>query len=873
MPTCPARISLLLFCGCALPLTSGASPQTGRDSRDEVPEGLSAVDWANIRAAHKAGRRAAYPADGGYRARNPGQYWTTHFDGCGSRTEPDAGGWTWGLELESYGFADGEQPVRKPARVSAEGGRVAYQWDASLEEWYINDARGLEHGYTVQRAPARNEDSGESPLTFTLAVRGELRADVTADGRSVDFMNEDGSVVLTYAGLSVLDADGRELRASFECVADHLRLSIEERGARYPLTIDPIAQQTYLKASNTGYFDHFGWSVAVSGDTVVVGAPFEGSNATGVNGDQGDNTVIGAGAAYVFVRSGTSWSQQAYLKASNTDGSDLFGLSVGVSGDTVVVGAMNERSSATGVNGNQSDNSLAQAGAAYVFVRSGTSWSQQAYLKASNAGYGDNFGWSLSISGETLVVGAINERSNATGVNGDQSDNSAWNAGAAYVFVRRGTSWTQEAYLKASNAEGSSSGGDSFGMSVAACGDMVVVGAPAEDSGATGVNGNQSDNGLVDSGAAYVFVRSGSSWSQQAYLKASNTGGVDNFGESVAVSGGTVVVGADREDSNATGVNGDQLDNSADYAGAAYVFVQRGTSWSQQAYLKASNAEWGDGFGTSVSMSGDTLVVGAINESSSATGVNGDQSDNSTAQSGAAYVFERRGTSWSQQGYLKASNPGVLDLFGWSAAVSGGTVVVGAVYEDSRVSGIDGNGDDNSAYAAGAVYVFDFSQLSPPGVPFCFGDPGAGTPCPCSNDNDGSVPGSGCANGAFASGAQLVGSGVASLTADTLILATTGLEPSNSGLYFQANNDLSPGNTWGDGLQCAGGQLKRLGVRFSDATGYSDTSGYSLPISMKAGNVSPGDTKYYQCWYRNPNGSPCGIDFNASNGYAVTWLP
>jgi hypothetical protein len=156
---------------------------------------------------------------------------------------------------------------------------------------------------------------------------------------------------------------------------------------------------------------------------------------------------------------------------------------------------------------------------------------------------------------------------------------------------------------------------------------------------------------------------------------------------------------------------------------------------------------------------------------------------------------------------------------------------------------------------------------------YCFGDLGSGTPCPCGNDNDGSVPESGCANGVFASGAHLTGSGVASLSADTLVLATTGLEPSNSGLYFQANNDLSPGNIWGDGLQCAGGQLKRLGVRFSDATGYSDTSGYPQPISVKAGNVMAGDTKYYQCWYRNPMNSPCGWDFNSSNGYAVTWLP
>ena len=159
---------------------------------------------------------------------------------------------------------------------------------------------------------------------------------------------------------------------------------------------------------------------------------------------------------------------------------------------------------------------------------------------------------------------------------------------------------------------------------------------------------------------------------------------------------------------------------------------------------------------------------------------------------------------------------------------------------------------------------------SDPGSGFCFGDPGSGTPCPCNNDNDGSVPGSGCANGAFSSGAQLTGSGVASVSADTLVLSATSMEPSNSGLYFQADNDLSPGLVWGDGLRCAGGALKRLEVVFADAAGASSTS---LVLSTKAGNVSAGDTKYYQCWYRNPAGSPCGAEFNASSGYAVTWIP
>jgi len=160
-----------------------------------------------------------------------------------------------------------------------------------------------------------------------------------------------------------------------------------------------------------------------------------------------------------------------------------------------------------------------------------------------------------------------------------------------------------------------------------------------------------------------------------------------------------------------------------------------------------------------------------------------------------------------------------------------------------------------------------------PGAGYCFGDLGSGTPCPCANDNDGSVPGSGCDNGVFASGAQLTGSGIASVSADSLVLSATHLEPSNSGLYFRADNDLSPGTVWGDGLRCAGGNLKRLQVRFADATGSSATT---IGISAKAGNVDIGDTKYYQCWYRTIVNPLCGHgvnDFNSTNGYAVTWLP
>ena len=315
---------------------------------------------------------------------------------------------------------------------------------------------------------------------------------------------------------------------------------------------------------------------------------------------------------------------------------DLFGYSVSLSGDTLAVGAVGEASNTTGVNGSQSDNSASWSGAVYIFTRSGTTWSQQAYLKASNTGAGDRFGHSVSLSGDTLAVGAPNEDSIGTGVNGDQSDSTLTiMSGAVYVFTRSGTTWSQQAYLKASNT----GAGDSFGDSVSLLGDTLAVGAGGENSNATGMNGNQSDYSASESGAVYVFTRNGTTWSQQAYLKASNTERGDSFGYSVSLSGDTLAVGARGEASSATGVNGSQSYNSRTIeSGAVYVFTRSGTTWSQQAYLKASNTGRDDRFGFSVSLSGSRLAIGADREDSSATGINGDQKDDGATESGAVYV-------------------------------------------------------------------------------------------------------------------------------------------------------------------------------------------------------------------------------------------
>ncbi len=274
--------------------------------------------------------------------------------------QPDSGGWTWGLELVRYGIAEDQHEVGGAAPVTTDAARVSYAWGAGLEEWFVNDARGLEHGFTLQERPGR----GSGPLTLELRVRGELRPVAQPTGRAVTFVDAQGAAVVTYAGLTVLDADGRALSARLEVEASAVKVVVADQGARSPVTIDPIAQQAYLKASNSGAFDSFGISVALSGGTAVVGAYLEDSCANGVDGNQSDNGCSRAGAAYVFRRSDGVWSQEAYLKASNSGAFDQFGISVALSGDRAVVGADGEDSCANGVDGNQRNNACLAAGAA-----------------------------------------------------------------------------------------------------------------------------------------------------------------------------------------------------------------------------------------------------------------------------------------------------------------------------------------------------------------------------------------------------------------------------------------------------------------------------------------------------------------------------
>jgi hypothetical protein len=359
-----------------------------------------------------------------------------------------------------------------------------------------------------------------------------------------------------------------------------------------------------LTATGGAAADRFGISVALSGDTAIVGAYVD---------DVGANT--NQGSAYIFTRSGTTWTQQAQLTATGrllrpaTGGAagDHFGVSVAISGDTAIVGAYFDD---VGANVDQ--------GSAYIFTRSGTTWTQQAQLTATDGAANDRFGVSVAISGDTAIVGAYWDTVGAN-TNPWAPDSDTYK-GSAYLFTRSGTTWTQQAQLTATDGAAD----DNFGISVALSGDTAIVGAELDD---VGDNANQ--------GSAYIFTRSGTTWTQQAQLTATGGEGGDKFGISVAISGDTAIVGA--PDSRRAAKFMLRARHASDEQGSAYIFTRSGTTWTQQAQLTATGGEGGDEFGISVAISGDTAIVGAYHDD---VGANLNQ--------GSAYIFTRSGTTWTQ---------------------------------------------------------------------------------------------------------------------------------------------------------------------------------------------------------------------------------
>ncbi len=524
------------------------------------------------------------PSAKGFLGENPRQALSVGFTKQGA--ELRSNNLRWALETRSYGYGAALHRVEAVA-PQAKANRVEYPRD-DVTEWYENGPLGLEQGFTLAHRPKKSDSQ---PLTLELGLRGDLVAALDPGGRALELRGKDGKAALRYTGLTARDATGRELTSWLELRGDQLLVRVKDEGARYPLVLDPWIQQAELTASDGAPSDYFGCAVAVSGSTIVVGAY---DHMVGSNSEQG--------AAYVFVESGGTWSQQAELTASGGQAEDYFGSSVAIDGSMIVVGAP------TSYNFDAK-----RPGAAYIFVQNGTTWSQQAELTASDGAPGDAFGLSMAIGGGTVVAGAWGH---------DEGQ------GAVYVFVQNGTTWSQQAELTASDGAAF----DALGYSVAISGSTIVAGSWGK-----GVGSNFSQ------GAAYVFVQNGTTWSQQAELTASDGAAFDCFGYSVAISGSTVVAGAYHH-------NGNQ--------GAAYVFVQDGSTWSQQQELTASDGAPQDLFGSSAAMDGNTLLVGAPQH-----------------LFGAAYVFAESEGTWSQQQELLSESGG--RGFSDSVAVSGSTVAVG----------------------------------------------------------------------------------------------------------------------------------------------------------------------------------------------------
>jgi hypothetical protein len=390
--------------------------------------------------------------------------------------------------------------------------------------------------------------------------------------------------------------------------------------------------------------DNFGYSVSMSGNYAIIGAPFK----------TGPGAEVKAGAAYIYERDGAgTWLEKPVLRASNLTADDRFGSAVAISGDYAIVGAPLQDASG-GTN----------RGAAYIFERNlSGSWNQTPVLYASDQQDQDQFGCSVALSGTFAIVGAYREDGGST----DPSPN----AGAAYIFERNISGvWEEKAILHASTM----SGNEYFGYAVAVDGSYAIVGAYAD-----GISGN------TNAGAAYIFEQDGSgTWAQKPVLTASDSHSNDYFGRSVAISGNRAVIGAPQED----GGLGDPLLDS----GAVYVFERNGSgNWIENpVILHASNAGANDWFGCAVALSGDLAVLGAFFED----GGTGDP----LPDCGAAYAFKREaGGGWTENFIIRASDAQTDDLSGFAVAANGTYAVIGAYQED----GGSGNPFSNS----GAAYI------------------------------------------------------------------------------------------------------------------------------------------------------------------------
>ncbi|MBI4704480.1 MAG: hypothetical protein HY744_25540 [Deltaproteobacteria bacterium] len=503
-----------------------------------------------------------------------------------ARVLPDTAEPAWRLELELAHL--GRPGLLRPVPAArpdlrAEGQRARWRRGEDLDEWYTSGPLGLEQGFDLHRPPA-----GEDEVLIEVAVRG-LAAEGAPGGQHVRLVDRSGEQRLAYGKLAARDASGRLLRSWITANGGVIALHVDDRGARYPVVVDPLVwtEQPTLTADKPLAGSRFGSSVSIDGDIAVVGAPEQDGRWIG----------DGAGAAYVFVLNKAGWGQEDKLFAGNANLADLFGSAVAIDGDTIVVGAPDHEP--------PGEELWFNSGAAYVFERSGAEWTNVQELTAADAHWNDGFGGSVAIDGDTVVVGAsgvcnagleqagaayVFERSGgkwteqeqqmlfasdpgagtyfglSVGVAGSTIVVAAPWANGVYVFAGAGGNWVEKKKLK------------TFGgvWSVAFDGDAIVAGAPG-------------------AGAAYVFERSDGEWATPKKLNPADASG--EFGRSVSISDNTIVVGAPAP--------------YCGTLSSAHVYVRGMLGWTETQTLAPSLATSNDGFGESVSVSKAFALIGA----------------------------------------------------------------------------------------------------------------------------------------------------------------------------------------------------------------------------------------------------------------------
>jgi hypothetical protein len=519
-----------------------------------------------------------------------------------------------GIALRAVGYGGSLHPLT-PVSPTSSANRVSYAYPG-LRGWYANGPLGLEQGFTIEQAPAGHNSS---TFTLSLALWGNGTPSVTDGGHGMS-ISQSGKAVLRYTGLLATDARGRALRSWLTLHGGLLAVRVDTAGARYPLRIDPLIEREKLtggaEQQNVGQIGGaFGFvAVSANGKTALIGAPE-------------DNEL--EGAAFVFTRSGEVWTQQGPKLTGAGETSEhgfankgFFGQSVALSadGNTALVGGP--------ANEGLQTNAFEQGtGAVWVFTRSHAKWNEQAMLKAA-AAPGASFGYTLALSsdGNTALIGGPL----------DNNDH-----GAAWVFTRSGSTWSEQAKLTGAGESGSN---PEFGHAVALSAD-----------GDTALSGGDGNESLV--GAAWVFTRSGSTWSEQAKLTGGGEIGKGLFGKGVALdaNGNTALVGAIGDNSN---------------TGAAWAFTRSGSVWTEQEKLTGSG-ESGEGFGQSIALSsdGDSALIGA-NQS------NGDV--------GAAYLFTRSDEAWAEQQKLTGTGEVGPANFGVSVALSAdaSTAMIGGPFNE-----------------------------------------------------------------------------------------------------------------------------------------------------------------------------------------------